>query len=37
MIKCRVGEGRGCEGRDVKGVEGRKCNGMIGVRVKVGR
>ena len=26
------GEGRGCEGRDVRGAEGRECMGMIGVR-----
>ena len=26
-----------CEGRDVRGAEGRECKGMIGVRVKVGR
>ena len=31
------GEGRGCEGTDVRGTEGRECKGMIGVRGKVGR
>ena len=31
------GEWRGCEGRNVRGAEGRECKGMIGVRGKVGR
>ena len=31
------GEGRGCEGTDVREADGRECNGMIGVRGKVGR
>ena len=30
------GEGRGCKGAGVKGVEGRECKGMLGVRGKVG-
>ena len=31
------GEGRGCEGMGKRGADGRECNGMIGVRGKVGR
>ena len=31
------GEGRGCEGMGKRGVDGRECKGMIGVRGKVGR
>ena len=26
------GEGRGCDGMGVRGVEGKECKGMIGVR-----
>ena len=31
------GEGRGCEGTGKRGADVRECNGMIGLRWKVGR
>ena len=31
------GEGWGCEGTGKRGADGGECNGMIGLRGKVGR